>query len=532
MSQDAAIRQLTLRILPTIQELMTAVGYASWEQNTTGSPEAAKKSAALSLQLRTYTSDPQVFAELKSLKESGGAADPALNRQLQQLYRMYLANQVSPEEIKETVERETELRQLFSTFRATYQGRQVSDNELGEIFRKENDSALRQEAWLATKQIGAQAAEKVRELAKLRNRIARRLGFRDYFEMVLEGQEIDEQELLDTFENLRATSDAAFRAEKAALDAELAERFGITPDEIMPWHYSDPYFQGAPAGKGGPNLDPYFADKDVAQISVDFFARVGLEVRDILERSDLYERPGKMQHAFSTNINRQGDIRILCNLKNNQRWMGTQLHELGHATYDKYIDPGIPWLLRRPAHTMTTEAIAMLFGRLNNNAIWLAEFAGVPAAEAQAAADYLHRQEKRSQLIFSRWGMVMTNFERGLYGDPDQDLGQLWWSLVEKYQNIKKPTTGDRSMDWAAKIHVANYPVYYHNYVLGELTASQLQAGLEKDLGKEWMLTDEAGAWLWKRIFRPGNLLPWNERMAKATGEKLNPKHFVDQFVR
>ena len=31
--------------------------------------------------------------------------------------------------------------------------------------------------------------------------------------------------------------------------------------------------------------------------------------------------------------------------------------------------------------------------------------------------------------------------------------------------------------DWAAKIHIATNPVYYHNYMLGEMMASQLQDG-------------------------------------------------------
>lgn len=531
MERDAAIRQLIDRVFPPARELMVQLGYASWEHNTTGRSEAAERASALGKELKRYYSDARVFAELKALREAGGAADPVLNRQLEQVYRAYLANQISPDEIRETVERETELRQLFNNFRATCQGRQVSDNELTEVFLKENDNAKRQEAWLASKQIGAQAADKIRELAKLRNRIARKLGFRDFFAMSLDAQEIDEQELLATLDSLRTTSDAAYRAEKAALDLELAERFGIAPEDVRAWHYADPFFQTAPAGAGGPNLDRYFADKDIAGLSVAFYDTIGLEVRDIIARSDLYERPGKNQHAFCSNIDRQGDIRILCNLKPTQRWMGTQLHELGHAVYDKYIDPGIPWLLRRPAHTMTTEAIAQLMGRLPNNAHWLAAFAGVPEAEAREAADYLHRQEKRTQLIFSRWGMVVTHFERALYADPDQDLGKIWWDLVTSLQLVPRPAGAERATDWAAKIHIANYPVYYHNYVLGEMTASQLQAGLTRDLGERWMLTDEAGAWLWKRIFRPGNTLPWNERLAKATGEKLNPQHFVAQFV-
>ena len=37
-------------------------------------------------------------------------------------------------------------------------------------------------------------------------------------------------------------------------------------------------------------------------------------------------------------------------------------------------------------------------------------------------------------LIFSRWCQVMLRFEKAIYADPDQDLNELWWDLVEKYQ--------------------------------------------------------------------------------------------------
>ncbi len=80
---------------------------------------------------------------------------------------------------------------------------------------------------------------------------------------------------------------------------------------------------------------------------------------------------------------------------------------------------------------------------------------------------------RNEQLIFSRWVQVMYRFEKEMYSNPDQDLNQLWWQLVEKYQLITKPE-GRNEPDWASKIHVALYPAYYHNYMLGELLASQL----------------------------------------------------------
>ena len=50
----------------------------------------------------------------------------------------------------------------------------------------------------------------------------------------------------------------------------------------------------------------------------------------VLASSDLYEREGKNPQAFCTDIDKEGDVRILCNLKNNEGWMETILHELGH----------------------------------------------------------------------------------------------------------------------------------------------------------------------------------------------------------
>ncbi len=57
----------------------------------------------------------------------------------------------------------------------------------------------------------------------------------------------------------------------------------------------------------------------------------------------------------------------------------------------------------------------------------------------------------------------MLRFEMGLYQQPDQDLNKLWWDLVEKYQNIRRPPARDyEAADWASKIHVVSAPVYYH----------------------------------------------------------------------
>ncbi len=59
-----------------------------------------------------------------------------------------------------------------------------------------------------------------------------------------------------------------------------------------------------------------------------------------------------------------------------------------------------------------------------------------------------------------------------MYSDLSQALNLLRWKYKEKYQRLLRPE-GRNEPDRAAKIHIALYPVYYHNYILGELLACQ-----------------------------------------------------------
>jgi peptidyl-dipeptidase A len=189
--------------------------------------------------------------------------------------------------------------------------------------------------------------------------------------------------------------------------------------------------------------------------------------------------------------------------------MNTTLHEYSHALYDKFIDRSIPWALRKPALVFTTQAIAMLFGRLAHNPTRLEQIAGVSVNEILQAEDNLFQPLRLAQLIFGRWAQIMYRFEKALYENPEQDLNTLWWQLVEKYQLLRKPN-GRNKPDWASKIHLALYPTYYHNYRMGELLASQLHAYIcreileSKDLHREaYIGRVEVGTCLIHNIFNP-----------------------------
>ena len=98
----------------------------------------------------------------------------------------------------------------------------------------------------------------------------------------------------------------------------------------------------------------------------------------------------------------------------------------------------------------------------------------------------------------------MNTFERALYADPDADLDTLWWELVSRYQGVTPPA-GRQAPDWAAKIHIAVSPVYYHTYLYGAIVALQLAAALDAQAGG---IVDrpQAGALLAREALRAGRV--------------------------
>lgn len=511
-----------------IEPLLRAYNEAYWQFTTRGDAQAQAEYARLNTQLRQLHADRDRFALLKSLS-ANPTGDALLDRQAQLVRNSFQAQQMPPELIESIVALEAEVEADYNAFRAEFNGQRVSDNDLKRVLRESNDMEERRAAWEASKQIGAQVTDRILQLVTLRNQAARACGFANYYTMSLQLQELDEAQLFQLFDELERLTRPPFTAYKADLDRQLADRFRTPLDQLRPWHYADPFFQEVPA-RPDFNIDPYYADRDVVELTRAFYQTIGLPVDDVLARSDLYERPGKYQHAYCIDIDRQGDMRVICSVKPTEQWMGTLLHECGHAVYDKYNDPSLPFLLREPAHSLSTEAVAILMGSLSVDGPWLQHYLGLPRDEVAKIDAQLRAHSRADKLIYTRWALTVCHFERELYRSPQQDLNQLWWNLVEKFQMVHRPD--DRTApDWAAKIHIACYPAYYQNYVLGSLTASQLLAYIHthvlKGDGDRFITSPQVGEYLREKYFKLGARFDWNGTLKAATGEELQPAYFA-----
>ena len=515
----------------TYKPLYAEAAKAYYVASITGDDKDYEQSAKLEVELTKILADKDKFAELKKAGADEAEFTLIEKRQYKDLYNSYLSHQIDQDKLEAMINLQTEIEKKFATFRAKLKDKDLTDNEVEEILERSTDAEELKQVWLSSKEVGKTVASDVVRLVKLRNEAAREVGFSNFHEMSLKLDEQDPLEIEKIFDELDQLTGSAFAEVKHGADQFLADRLGITADDLMPWHYQNRFFQEAP--KIYPvNFDKYYGGKDPVELTRRYFEGISMPVDDILARSDLYEKPGKNQHAYCMDVDREGDIRVLCNVKSNLKWMDTMLHELGHAVYDKFADPTLPWLLRTAAHTFTTEAIAIFFGALASNADWLKANLGISNEESNTIQDAATKQLRLEKLIFSRWSQVVYRFEKSMYEDPDQNLNQLWWQLVEKYQMVKRPEGRDEP-DWASKIHLATVPAYYHNYLLGTVLASQIKSFLLDKVHAPASFTGskEMGEWLISNIFSPGARYHWDDMIERATGEKLTVKYFTDEFV-
>jgi peptidyl-dipeptidase A len=519
-----------------IRPLDIASNRAWWDANTTGKAEDFARKVAAQNRIDEALANPEKFAEVKSLHEHRQQIDdPIAARGIDVLYLLYLEKQVNTSLLKKLVEKANVIEEKFNKFRARVDGQEMTDNEVRKVLKNSTQSARLEAIWSASKAVGAAVADDLKELVRLRNQAAVQLGFKNFHALQLFLNEQNGEQLLKLFDDLDDLTRGPFRAAKADIDARLAERCGLQVAELRPWHYQDPFFQATP-DVFGTDLDAPFARADLLAMCRNFYAGIGLPIDRVITHSDLYEKKGKSQHAFCMDIDRGGDVRVLANIQPNMQWASTLLHEFGHSVYSSLnIPPALPYVLRTESHILTTEGVAMMFERGSMRSRFLAKM-GLEVKDPKAFDEAAGRSLRYRLLIFSRWCQVMLRFEKSMYENPDQDLAKLWWDLVEKYQEVKRPT-GRKEPDYASKVHIVVAPVYYHNYMMGELFASQVHHAIAREVYKGadpnqviYVGDKAVGEFMKKRVFDPGRTMTWNELTRHATGEDLTPKAFALDF--
>jgi len=159
-----------------IKVLYKTVQLAYFNAITSGKEEFYKQYEESKLKLERLFNNKENFEKAKAF-DSAVLKDKLLARQIKLLKNAFLGSQGDMELIKEIVKKSSEAERKFNVSRPQINGKLVPFNEINRILKEETDNKILQEAWEAYKSAGTDVGKDVIELVKLRNKLARSLGY-------------------------------------------------------------------------------------------------------------------------------------------------------------------------------------------------------------------------------------------------------------------------------------------------------------------------------------------------------------------
>lgn len=432
----------------------------------------------------------------------GRVEEPLLARRLEAWDQAFRGSRVSSRpEIRRLV---NEISDAIVKHRYEVQGYYLDLGDVRAVLRTELDRERRRAAWLSFAPLSRTLAGPTRELFHLRNKAARDEGHETYAHMQLAEQGLDLEQVRSILVELADASDPAFRR----VMARGAEKWGL--DRIEPWDIR------------------FLLDGEVS-LPIRHFPRSGIVPRmeewgrdHVGPLADL----GISIHLLDIPYNgltvtvHDRDIRVLQNPADGFNYYETAFHELGHALHNAFSNPG-SYILRREPSTFN-EGMAETLSYITSDPDWLAHM-GLSPDEVAAAAG----QSMGPWFAYLRQRSALALFEYTAYSEPDRDLD----AVLAEFESRLLGCSYDVTTRWAAEPNAwfSRYPVYWQNYVLADVVASQIHSDLRRRFGSVWRNPDVV-SYLREQYWAPGGAIPWQEKIRRSTGEPLNTRALVAEL--
>ena len=541
--------------------LYTAAEEASWDALTDVSEAHTARQVEANLAADRYVGDPKVIDTVKRLLDAKSDLDDSTVRQLEKL-RLLAASAPGtiPEVVADRAEAEAKQSALQDGFGYSLRDPErpeepIDANGIDRVLITSRDIPARLEVWEASKTIGAPLRDGLLKLRDLRNRVARELGFDDFFALQVADYGMAVPEMVSLCEGFLAEMKPLYEQLHTWGKHTLADRYGVdAPDGPIPAHWlPNRWGQNWPGLVEGVDMDAPFAGKPkefITEQAEQFYVSLGFPElpKSFYERSDLYPaEPGsgrrKNSHASAWHIDLESDVRSLMSIEPDSRWFTTAHHELGHIYYYiTYSTPTVPHLLREGANRAFHEGVGDLIGLAASQRPYLKEV-GLLAPEAEAADPVkflLDTALDGASVVFLPFSAgLMTHFERDFYDGsiPDDGLNAAWWAMAEKFQGIAAPGPRPETFcDPATKTHINDDAAQYYDYAIGTVLKFQLHDHICREILEQdprdcnYYGNKQVGTFL-RDVLALGATRDWDAVLREATGSGLTAKPMADYFA-
>lgn len=428
-------------------------------------------------------------------------------------------------------------------------------NDIDDILMDSRDVAERQRAWEASKEIGPALRPSLERLQKLRNQIARELGYSSFFDLKVDEYGMSVPEMMAVLGGISADVAPLYQELQRWTVRELAGRYGQPiPSGLPPAHwFPNRWAQEWGGMVQAADLDPYFAERPpewIVQQAEGFYVSMGFPSLspEFWAHSDLYpvkagDPRSKNAHASAWHMDMGRDVRSLMSVEPDSSWFFTSHHELGHIYYYlAYADDSVPPLLRDGANRGFHEAIGELASLAAGQIPYLKAQGFLPKKAKINQTQALLVDALERTVTFLPWSVgVMSNFEYELYEKdlpPDQWQAR-WWALTAEHQRIAPPTgrAADPDLcDACTKTHIIDDPGAYYDYAIATVIKFQLHDHIAKKILKQdprncnYYGNKAVGAWL-QSIMAQGATRDWRDILRDATGEELSTRAMVEYYA-
>ncbi|MFQ2024912.1 M3 family metallopeptidase [Aeromonas veronii] len=365
------------------------------------------------------------------------------------------------------------------------------------------------------------------EVVALRNRFARAMGYRDYFDYkVRKNEQMSPDQLFAILDDFIARTDARLQQSLEELKVAKGEA-ALLPHNLR---YSV-------SGDVTRQLDPYVPFSRALRDWVESFRRLGIQYRGATLTLDLLTREGKYENGFChgpvPSFFLQGEwIPAVVNFTSladpaqvGSGWSGlnTLFHEGGHAAHFANVTGNAPCFSQEfpPTSMAYAETQSMFCDSLLDDADWLKRYArnaaGEPIPDALIKEMIEARQPFRA--FNERQIALVAYFERDLYAmDEAERTPEAVLALARKWERKILGVESPRPL--LAIPHLLNQEsaCAYHGYLLALMAVEQTRAFFLK---RDGYLTDNPsiGPDLAAHYWGPGNGMSHDETLRSLTGE-------------
>ena len=407
--------------------------------------------------------------------------------------------------------------------------KEASSVQLRTLVRVSKDEATRKAAWEGLRSIGPFVLGRLCDMVKMRNAMAKKLGFEDFYDYkVTQAEGFGKKRLFEILDTLLEGSASILDAARARLVAEKGAA------ALEPWNMG--FFM---SGDVEAALDPYFPFEKSLEAWGRTFAGLGIEYKGATMTLDLMERKGKYSNGFChwpqpawrkpdgswqpcvTNFTSLADPAAVGSGKTG---LTTLMHEAGHAAHFSNIDQPSPLFSqeRAPTSVAYAENQSMFLDSLVGDGAWRAKYARGRGGEPMPWA--VHQAEIEAthpfQVFQLRAMLAVPYFEKALYELPDaQVTPEIVSALADRIEAEVQGGLAQRPLLSVPHIISDEASCYYHGYVLAEMSVHQTRAHF---LAQGPIVDNAAvGAALAESYWRPGNSAQFLDLVQGLTGAPL-----------